>query len=223
MSIFQRMRDITMSNLNALLDKAEDPVKLLDQYLTDMEQEISQAETGVAKQIALVKKLEKQLNEAQEMAAKREEQAMQALEKGKEELAKRALEDKKLHVQKVNDLQGQCDNAHQIADNLRHQLSEMKTEYENLKAKKETLQARAEAAKAQQTINQAFSGFGNNNAREGFDKMEEKVLDLESQAEASFELRDNSGDLDKELESLGTSDVDDELARLKEKMANKNQ
>lgn len=222
MSVFKRVRDITMSNLNALLDKAEDPVKMLEQYLIDMEEEITNAETGVVKQIALVKKLEKQLNEARELAAKREEQAMQALEKGKEDLARRALEDKRNHQQKVDDLQGQCDSAHKIADSLRHQLSEMKTEYENLKAKKETLQARAEAAKAQKTINQAFRGFGNNSVRDGFDKMEDKVMELESQAEASFELRDNSSDLDKELESLGASDVDDELARLKEKLAKKN-
>ena len=221
MSIFQRVRDITMSNLNALLDKAEDPVKMLDQYLVDMGEEITNAETGVAKQIALVKKLEKQLNEAQEMVTKREAQAMQALEKGNEDLARRALEDKKTYQQKVNDLQPQCDSAEDNADNLRRQLAEMKAEYENLKAKKETLQARAEAAKAQQSINQAFSGFGNNNARKGFDKMEEKVLDLESQAEASFELRDDTNDLDKELASLGASDVDDELARLKEKLAKK--
>ncbi len=221
MGIFKRVRDITMSNVNSMLDKAEDPVKMLDQYMQDMEKEITSSETAVAKQIALVKKLEKQLHEAESMVKKREEQAMQAIEQGKEDLARRALEDKKNHNSKLDSLKAQSDNAHKNADELRRKLNEMKTEYENLETKKETLQARAEAAKAQNTINQAVSGFGTENARKGFDKMEEKVLDLESKAEASAELRDDANDLDKEFEKLGRSDVDDELAALKAKMKKK--
>ncbi len=221
MGLFKRMRDISMAQLNHLLDKAEDPVKMLDQYMRDMEEDIAEAEKSVAKQIALEKKLHQQLAEAREMVEKRQAQAVQALEQEKEDLARRALEDKKRHQAKVDDLEGQWQVAKTNADQLKDQLQQMKDEYETLKGKKQTLQARAEAAKAQKTINQAFSGLGTGSARKGFDKMEEKVLQLESEAEASNELRAGSTSLDKELESLGATDVDRELAELRAKLKSK--
>lgn len=218
MSLFRRMRDISMSQLNHLLDKAEDPIKMLDQYLKDMEEDIGDAERSVAKQIALEKRLNQQLSDATEMVEKRQEQALQGLEQGKEDLARRALEDKQRHQSKADDLQGQWQTAKVNADKLKEQLLQMKDEYETLKGKKQTLQARAEAAKAQKSIHQAFSGMGSGNARKGFDKMEDKVLELESEAEASGEMRSGSTSLDDELDSLGDSDVDRELAELKAKL-----
>ncbi len=221
MGLFSRMRDISMSQLNHLLDKAEDPVKMLEQYMADMEEDIVEAEKSVAKQIALEKKMHRQLTEAEEMVGKRQTQAMQALEQENEDLARKALEDKKRHQSKADDLQAQWQVAKENADKLKGQLQQMKDEYETLKGKKQTLQARAEAAKAQKNINQAFSGIGSGSARKGFDKMEEKVMTLESEAEASNELRSGSTSLDKELDSLGGSDVDNELAALKAKLKSK--
>ncbi|MBO8170306.1 MAG: PspA/IM30 family protein [Bacillaceae bacterium] len=221
MALFKRLRDLTMSTLNDLLDKAEDPVKMLNQYLRDMEQDIADAEVSVAKQIAIEKKFKQQYEDAQEMVAKREQQAMQALEAGNEDLARRALQDKKEHEQKVEEYKQQYENARSNADTLRAQLREMKDEFEKMKNKKETLIARAEAAKAQKNINQAMSGFGTDNAAKGFDRMSEKVLQMEAEAEASKEIKSSSRSLDDELESLGNSDVDDELEALKAKL-NKN-
>jgi phage shock protein A len=100
----------------------------------------------------------------------------------------------------------------------------MKDEFNKMKNKKDLLVARAESAKAQKTINQAMSGFGTDNAAKGFDRMSEKVLQMEAEAQASGELRSSNRSLDDELDKLGGgSVVDDELAALKASIAAKKQ
>ncbi|WP_282937118.1 PspA/IM30 family protein [Paenibacillus sp. RC67] len=224
MGIFKRLRDMTMASINDLLDKAEDPVKMLNQFLRDMEEDINEAEVAVAKQIAVEKKFKQQYEEAFEMVQKREEQALKALEQGNEDLARRALQDKKEHQTRYDEMKNQYDIAKGNADRLRNQLQEMKDEFSKMKNKKDLLVARAEAAKAQKQINQAMSGFGTDNAAKGFDCMSEKVLQMEAEAEASSELRSKNRSLDDELDQLGKSDgVDDELAALRAKLQAKKQ
>jgi phage shock protein A len=220
MSLFKRIGDNIRANINSLLDKAEDPVKMLEQYLRDMEDDIADAEVAVAKQIAVVKRFESSYKDAQAMAEKREAQALQALEQNREDLARKALEDKKIHAGKAADYKGQFEQARETADVLKRQLQEMKDELEKMKARKATLVARAEAAKAQKDINKVMSGFGKNTARKGFERMEEKVLQSEAEAAAGLELRGKTKSLDDELAELGgsSSDIDDELARLKARL-----
>ena len=224
MGIFKRLRDLTAASINDLLDKAEDPVKMLSQFLRDMEQDILDAEGAVAKQIAVEKKFQQQYEEAGEMVEKRQQQAEKALEQGNEDLARRALQDKKEHQVRYDEMKAQYTIAKENADRLRKQLSEMKDEFNKMKNKKDLLIARAEAAKAQKTINQVMSGFGTDNAARGFERMSDKVNQLEAEAKASSELRDKNSDLDDELAKLDKSDgVDDELAALKAKIAAKQQ
>lgn len=225
MGIFKRLRDMTMASVNDLLDKAEDPIKMLNQFLRDMEEDIMEAEAAVAKQIAIEKKFKLQFEESEEMVTKRTEQAMKALESGNEDLARRALEDKKEHQGRYDELKRQYDLAKTNADQLRSQLTEMKDEFNKMKNKKDLLIARAETAKAQKQINQAMSGFGTDNAAKGFDRMSEKVLQMEAEAQASGEIRAKNRSLDDELDGLGgsSSGIDDELAAMKAKLAEKKQ
>lgn len=224
MGIFKRLRDLTAASINDLLDKAEDPVKMLNQFLRDMEEDIMEAESAVAKQIAVEKKFKLQVDEAQEMVLKRQEQAVKALEQNNEDLARRALEDKKEHQTRYDEMVKQHAIAKTNADQLRNQLTEMKDEFNKMKNKKDLLVARAESAKAQKSINQAMSGFGTDNAAKGFDRMSEKVLQMEAEAQASGELRASNRSLDDELDKLGGgSAVDDELAALKASIAAKKQ
>lgn len=217
--VFKRLKTITEATLNDLLDKAEDPVKMLNQYLRDMEEEINDAEVAVAKQIAIEKKLKQRLNDASSMVEKREQQAIKALEAGDEDLARRALTDKKEHRAKADDFQAQYETAKAVADRLRSQLDEMKQDYEQMKHKKEALVARAEAAKAQKQINKAMSGMSSDTASRGFERMGDKVLQMEAEADASSELRSKDRSLDEELDALDDkNEVDDELEALKKRI-----
>ena len=216
MGLFKRISDNIRANLNSFLDKAEDPVKMLEQYLRDMEDDIADAEAAVAKQIAVVKRAEGSHKEAQAMVDKRTAQAMQALEQNREDLARKALEDKKIHSGKAADYKEQYERAREVADNLKKQLRDMIDEFEKMKAKKATLVARSEAARAQMEINKTMSGFGKDTARKGFERMQDKVLQNEAEAAAGLELRDSSKNLDAELAELGgSSAIDEELMRLK--------
>lgn len=219
MSLFKRINDNVRANLNALLDKAEDPEKLLNQYLMDMEDDIVDAESAVARQLVVVHKFKSQYEEASELVVKREAQAMEALRKDQEDLARRALEDKKLHKARAEDYKVQYDNGYATAELLKSQLREMKDEYERLKAKRDTLVARAQTAKAQKTITGIAGSFGKDNSRRGFDRMEEKVMQMEAEAQVSTEVLGTGNALDRELAALdGGEDIDRELAELKEKL-----
>jgi phage shock protein A len=222
MGLFKRLRDLTAASINDLLDRAEDPVKMLNQFLRDMEEDIREAEIAVAKQIAVEKRFAQQLGEALDTVVKREDQALKALEQGNEDLARRALQDKKEHQVRHDELQTQHTMAKTNADNLRGQLMEMKDEFTKMKSKKDLLVARAESAKAQKQINQAMSGFGANNGAKGFERMSEKVLQMEAEAQASNELRATNRTLEDDLKQLDQgSGVEDELAALKARLANK--
>jgi len=222
MSLFKRVGDNIRANLNALLDKAEDPVHLLTQYLRDMEEDMVDAENGVARQLAVAKRFKAQHEDAAAMVKKRESQAMEALEKGREDLARKALEDKKLHLAKSEDYLAQFEKNQQVAENLKSQLRDMKDAYEQLKARKDSLLARIETAKAQKHI-QALSvgiigGAVKNDARRGFERMEEKVLQMESEVQVVEDLKNSGQSLDAELAALSNGDIERELAELKERL-----
>jgi phage shock protein A len=222
MALFKRVRDITAANVNDLLDRAEDPVKMINQFVRDMETDINEAEVSVAKQIAMEKRFEEQKNEAAALVAKRQEQAEKALEIGNEELARKALQDKKDQQAKLDLYTSEYEKAKELADELRKKLDDMKDQFNKMKAKREMLIARADAAKVQTQINHAMGNFTTDSASRGFSRMEEKVSQMEAQAEASGELSGSSKSLDDDFKQLGDSEVDDELAALKAKVAAKN-
>lgn len=219
MSLFKRINDNIRANINALLDKAEDPAKLLNQYLMDMEDDIVDAESAVARQLVAVHKFKTQYEEAGEMVARREAQAMEALQQNREDLARSALEDKALHKVRADDYKVQYDKSCATGEMLKSQLKEMKDEYERLKAKRDTLVARAQAARAQKDVNSLTGGIGKGKSRQGFERMEEKVMQMEAEAQVAAETAGTSQALDRELASLGRSaDIDRELAEMKQKL-----
>ncbi|AJY73343.1 PspA/IM30 family protein [Paenibacillus beijingensis] len=219
MSLFKRLRDLTLSNVYALIDKAEDPVKMTDQYIRDMQEDLEDAEKAVAAQIALEKKFKKLYEDQEALVQKRNEQAHTAAQAKNIDLARRALEEKKSAEQKRDEYKAAFDSNKAAADNLREKLAQMQKQFTDLKHKRETLVARANAAKAQTEINKAMSGFGADTAMAGLKRMEDKVLEMESRAEASNVLADGKGkSLDEEFAALSKDkEVEDELAALMKK------
>ncbi|OAZ40416.1 PspA/IM30 family protein [Paenibacillus polymyxa] len=222
MSIFKRLRDLTMSNINAIIDKAEDPVKMTDQYIRDMQVDLEDAEKAVAAQIAIEKRFKQQYEEQAALVKKREEQAHTAAKAQNVDLARRALEEKKSAEQKMNEFQAGYEQNKSAADNLRGKLDEMRRQLTEMKNKRETLVARYNAAKAQTEINKAMNGFSSDTATAGLKRMEEKMLQAEARAEASNEMASKEKSLDEEFKELDKkSAVDDELAALLKQYENK--
>lgn len=215
MSIFKRLRDLTLSNINSLIDKAEDPIKMTDQYIRDMKEDLDDAEKAVAAQIAIEKRFKMLYEEQQELVERRDEQAHTAAKAGNADLARRALEEKKTAEEKAAEYKANYDQNKTAADNLRDKLDEMRKQLNELKNKRETLVARYNAAKAQTEINKAMSDIGSDTAAEGLKRMEEKMLQMEARAEASNEMSSGSKSLDREMEELHKDQsVEDELAAL---------
>ncbi|PPQ47911.1 phage shock protein A [Paenibacillus peoriae] len=222
MSIFKRLRDLTMSNINAIIDKAEDPIKMTDQYIRDMQEDLEDAEKAVAAQIAIEKRFKQQYEEQAALVKKREEQAHTAAKAQNVDLARRALEEKKSAEQKMNEFKAGYEQNKAAADNLRGKLDEMRRQLTEMKNKRETLVARYNAAKAQTEINKAMNGFSSDTATAGLKRMEEKMLQAEARAEASNEMSSKEKSLDEEFKELDKkSAVDDELAALLRQYENK--
>ncbi|MGM1022809.1 MAG: PspA/IM30 family protein [Bacillota bacterium] len=222
MSIFKRLRDLTMSNINSIIDKAEDPIKMTDQYIRDMQEDLEDAEKAVAAQIAIEKRFKQQYEEQAALVKKREEQAHTAAKAQNVDLARRALEEKKSAEQKMTEFKTGYEQNKAAADNLRGKLDEMRRQLTEMKNKRETLVARYNAAKAQTEINKAMNGFSSDTATAGLKRMEEKMLQAEARAEASNEMSSKEKSLDEEFKELDKkSAVDDELAALLKQYDNK--
>lgn len=220
MGFFARIARLIKANLNALISGAEDPALLLDQILEDMAKQLIEAKKQVAVAIADEKRLAKQAQSHKQRAAEWERKATLAVRKGDDELAKAALGRRQEHDSQAAQFQGQWQKQKAAVDQLKLALRALNNKIEEAKRKKSLLIARQKRAEAQSQIQETLSGLKSASAFEAFDRMEEKVDQIESQAEAQTELaEDFSGDLLAqkfgELEATGT---DDELLALKRKM-----
>lgn len=219
MSIFRRIFRIGKANVNSALDKLEDPVKMIDQILRELDQDIAKMTAAVTSQMAVEKRFERELQETEQIIARRDEQARVAVEQGDDNLAREALIDKKRHIEKRDALKVNYDKAKETAARLRKQLEDMKSRVQDMKTKRSALIAQAEAAKATKRITRTMSGVGNENLAESFYKMEEKIQQMHDEAQAAQELAESERSLDSKFEELMSKttdkDVEDELAQLK--------
>lgn len=223
MSIFRRLRDLTVASMNDALDSMEDPVVMLNQYMRDMEVEIGQVEVAVARQVALEKKFRQQLDEANALIEKRDRQVKLALTEGEDELARRALADKKQYEGRAAEYETLYLSASEAAAQMREKLAELKEEFYKMRAKKFTLMARAQVARTQKQVNQAVVGIGNQTAGRGFARMEEKVMRMEAEAQMSGQWRGSNVGYGWEnaLSQLEKDDLDSELANIKASLQEK--
>lgn len=219
LSVFQRIKEIGLANIHSALDKAEDPVKMCDQYLREMEDEIEKAVEAVSLQTASKLTLEKKYQALLAQVQKFQTYAEQAVEQENDELAKKALLSKNKYQQQADELKPQVDSVVAATANLNARLHEMRENFDEMKSKRNLLVARAEAAKAQKHINMAMNGIGGGVAAKGFDRMETAVNRLEAEAEAHRSLAEQEEDPFKALmEQKRDMVVDSELEALKKKL-----
>ena len=218
MSIFSRIADIFRSNVNDALDQAEDPEKMLKQMVLEMEESVNKATLGVASAIANEKTLQRRIEKSKAERQGWEQKAVQALQAGREDLAKAALEKKAIEDRNYNDLQPIFEQAKSASVKMREQLNALKNKLDEARSRQTTLVARSQAAKAQKQIAQSFTGVGSD-AFSKFEKYETKIEKLESEADAFEQLGGENTSLDSEFKKLATNTtVDSELLALKAKM-----
>lgn len=222
MGIWARISTLVKSNINAMISKAEDPEKILNQLIIDMREQFLEARKQVAVTIADEKRLKQQYEAELEKAQEWEKKAMIAVKAGRDDLATQALARKQEHDGLAEQWQQQWMAQKQAADQLRDALSRLNAKIQEASRKKNLLIARAKRAEAQKKIQDTMSGLGDNGAFDTFSRMEEKVMQQEAEAQAAVEL---SGELEgdklasdfKALES-SSAGQSDALAALKAKM-----
>lgn len=215
MGIFQRISRIIRSNLNALIEKAEDPEKMLDQLIADMMENLREVKLQVARNMKDEKFLERKVDDNQKLLEEYEKKAVTAIEKDDEELACEALRRKKSYTDITASLRKEFDEQKKAVDLLKTSLKALEIKIEEAKNKKQILLSRKKRAETRLEISDAVSGINEQkDLFDTFDRMAEKVAQSEAMASALLELEKTS--IDEKFEQLEREkSVDDELAALK--------
>ena len=222
MGLFSRRGTLIRSNINELINKAEDPEKMLNQVLVDMKQQLIEAKKQVAVAIADEKRIKKQWEIEAAKASEWEKKAMLAIRAGDDALARAALARKADHDEVAGQLKDQWEAQKTSVENLKGALRGLDNKIEEAKRKRNILIARQKRAEAQRAIQSTMAGLSDTSAFDTFDRMAQKIDQLEAETEANSEL---AGELEgdsltqrfKALEAKKTPS-DMALAELKQKM-----
>lgn len=218
MGLFDRIGRVVRANLNDLVNKAEDPEKILEQAIIEMQEDLIQLRQAVAQTIAQQKRSQQQYNQAQSQANQWQSRAQLALQKGDENLAREALQRKKGYLETANTLEMSLRQQTEQVETLKRNLVSLESKISEAKTKKNMLKARAQAAKANEQLNNLLGGINTSSATSAFERMEEKVMIQEAKSQAAAEL--TGSDLEEQFIKLEAgSDVDDELAAMKAQLA----
>ncbi len=235
MGIFDRMGKVISSNLNALLDKAEDDKKLLELNLEEMGDQLKAGRQDVISAVAAEKQLRKKADDLRAEVEKWEKRAELALKSDDEALAREALKQKKRAEQELANAEKSRLEQRDTALKMKEELERMEQKLEELKMRKGTIAARASQARAGGG-GESLGARGGSSAFENFRRMEEKIEGREQESLAMAEVEDALGnspdkrdledkfrDLERGLGGSGggtkkDAEIDDELAALKKRI-----
>ncbi len=217
MGILERTSQILRANINDMLTRAEDPEKMLNQILRDMEDAIERGQAQVAEQIAQEKLIQADLETAKRNQADWEQKAELAVSKGMDDLAREALKRESDYESQISIYQKQLDVQHQAVQKLKGDLAALQTKYEDARRNKEMLIARAKRAAAQQHIISTEAKISSTDYSSDLAHMERRIQEQEARVAASEELKQTSTEA--QFEKMGADDeVEKKLAALKQKM-----
>ena len=188
MGLFKRFKDVVRANINDMISKSENPEKLLNQMIIDMNEHLIESKKGVAAAIADEKRLERQIRENQQKGQEWEKKAMLAVRASKDDLAKEALLRKQEYGKYVEDLQPQWQAQRESVDQLKEGLKQLQRKIEEAQRKKNILVARAKRAEAQKKLQATMGSMSDTSAFEAFDRMAAKVERMEAENAAVAEL-----------------------------------
>jgi len=213
MGIMDRISRLVRANVNDIIDQAEDPEKMIDQILRDMQTNITTARAQVASMIAQEKELEAEVEENQELASEWEEKARRAVAAGKDDLAREALRRKHDSTENLALYNEQYTTQQHSVEKLKLMLQLLESKYQSTLSQRDSLIARQRRAKATQKVAERVSTLTPFDSSSELDRMERKIRSNEARAAATIEMEDTSlnaqfreldydVDIEKELEAL---------------------
>ena len=219
MGIFSRFTDIINSNINNLLDKAEDPAKMVRLIIQEMEDTLVEVRSSSAKTLADKKELTRQVTRFENDAQQWQEKAELALSKDRDDLARAALMEKKKSTENSQSLVQELVNVEEHISKLQGEISQLQEKLADAKARQKAIIMREKTVNSRLKVKQNIDSNKVNDALSRFDRYESKIDDIEAQVE-SYDLGRKS--LSDEIADLESNEkIDDELASLKAKMKKK--
>lgn len=221
MGIFSRFADIVNSNISALLDKAEDPEKMIRLIIQEMEDTLVEVRTNSVRAMADKKELARKLGSLAQHRDEWQDKATLALSKQREDLARSAIIEK----QKLEQLMQELDNEHraldETIDKLTGEISKLESKITETRAKQQSLSIRSQTASNRRDIQKHLHTGRTHEAMAKFEQYSRKIDELEAEADVLASSGDRNS-LDKEFAELQAQDeVEKELEKLKQKMAGK--
>lgn len=217
MAILDRVSNILRANVNSMLDQAEDPEKMIDQIIRDMDSALQDGRAQVRDMIAQQKLIEGDQANAQKQANEWSQKAELAVSKSRDDLAIEALRRKKDYDAQMQIYQGQLDAQKQAVDQLKKQLEQLEFKYDDAVRNKDVLIARRKRAAAQQQLASAGAKLRVPDYGAELDRMDRRIREEEARAAATAEVAQST--IEKQFEDLeGDDELKGQLAALKAKV-----
>lgn len=216
MGLIDRILRVFRANINSLIKGAEDPEKILEQTVKEMQDNLVQLRQGIAQAIATQKRTERQAAQAQSTAQEWYRRAQLALQQGNESLARQALTKRKAYQDTATELFNHIGSQKTVVAQLKKNMQSLELKVSEAKTKKDMYIARVRSAQASYRLQEMLGDLTSN--QNAFERMEEKVLEIEAQSEAAALSR--TDDLENKLTALEQSkEIDSELTAMKQQLA----
>lgn len=219
MAIFERISDLIKSNVNDLIDRAEDPEKMVKQVIIDMEEELRKTTGALGQAMGSQTQMQKQLDASIAESEKWEERAKSALEAGNEELAKQALNNKVTVDNNVKQYREMVQKMEEQITKIKEQVEEIKVKLEEARAKQDMLIARDRMADTNLQMAKTMGDFDSKSAYAKMDKMEKKIEQKEAEAQAFEKIGNENTSVENSFEEMEKNiEIDSELERLRKEL-----
>lgn len=216
MGVFSRIADIVNSNINAILDKAEDPEKMVRLIIQEMEDTLVEVRSASAKTLANKKEISAQIAHFEAEGADWQSKAELAVNKGRDDLAKAALMERKKVLEQAQSLEKELSLVEEQIGKLQLEIGQLQDKLSDAKARQKSIIMRQKTVSSRLEVKKTLDTYSTDSAMNKFEKYERKIDDLESQVDA-YDMTNKT--LADEFASLEANDkVDEELAALKAKI-----
>ncbi|MEP0174198.1 MAG: phage shock protein PspA [Paraglaciecola sp.] len=219
MGMFSRMSDIVQANINAILDKAEDPAKVVKLLIQEMEETLVELRSVAATNLAEKKQVQRQIAKLEQQVTSWQAKAELALDKGREDLARAALTEKNITQQNFAALSSEMETIEESLTKLQADMGKLQDKLVEARSKQKSMILRERSVSVRMQVKSKAHSVKIDDAIIRFEQYERRIDDLESQVDA-YDLVDEAKGLDAEFKQLEVENkIEEELAALRKKVA----